>query len=108
MIYGIPKPQPGDYATAIARWSIKEVIWGDNELPTHHLIGFVLQEDAGRASTAIQSFDKEKRLIETQSGRLYQLIGEPGQDSDADYVWSAWKMRNDARDEKDVTEQYHC
>jgi hypothetical protein len=23
MIYGIPKPQPGDYATAISRWSIK-------------------------------------------------------------------------------------
>jgi hypothetical protein len=77
MIYNIPKPENG-VATVIARWSIKEVICGANELPTHHLIGFVLQESAGRASTAIQTFDRENGVIQTQSGRLYQLAGEPG------------------------------
>lgn len=105
MIYNIPKPE-NDVATVIAKWSIKEVIWGFNEFPTHHLIGFVLQESAGRATTAIQAFDKENGIIQTQSGRLYQLKGEPGQHGDADYVWSQWKSCNDARAEKDVTDQY--
>ena len=98
MIYSIPKPENG-VATAIERWSIKEVVWGANELPTHHLIGFVVQECAGRATTAIQAFDKENGLIQTQSGRLYQLMDGPGQDGDADYVWKQWKNCNGARDE---------
>jgi hypothetical protein len=105
MIYSIPDPEPGT-VTAIASWSIKEVVWGDNELPTRHLIGFVRQEGAGRATSAVQSFDKEHRLIQTQSGRLYQLIGEPGQDGDAEYVWKRWRNFNGAQDEKDVTHEY--
>lgn len=105
MIYSLPSPEQGTI-TAIASWSIKEVNWGANELPTRHLIGFVLQENAGRTTSAIQTFDKENRLIQTQSGRLYQLMDGPGQDGDAEYVWKQWKNFNGARHEKDVTDQY--
>lgn len=105
MIYSIPNPKSG-VLTVITSWSIKEVNWGANELLTRHLIGFVLQESAGRATSAIQSFDKENRLIQTQSGRLYQLIGEPGTHGDAEYVWKQWKNINGVRDEKDVTHEY--
>lgn len=105
MIYSIPNPEKGT-VTVIERWSIKEVVWGANELPSHHLIGFVRQESAGRTTSAIQSFDKENLLIQTQSGRLYQLMDGPGQDGDADYVWEQWKSYNGARAEKDVTSEY--
>lgn len=105
MIYSIPSPEQGT-VTVIASWSIKEINWGANELPTRHLIGFVRQDSAGRTTSAIQSFDKENRLIQTQSGRLYQLIGEPGTHGDAEYVWEQWKNFNGARDEKDVTNEY--
>lgn len=105
MIYSIPKPEKGT-VTVITRWSIKEVVFGINESPTRHLIGFVRQESAGRTTSAIQSFDKENLLIQTRSGRLYQLTDGPGQDVDADYVWGQWKIFNGVRDEIDVTHEY--
>jgi hypothetical protein len=107
MIYGIEKPEPDDdFAVAIALWSIKEVVYGDNNEPTHHLVGFIPQDSDGRASSAIQSFDKEKMIIETSSGRLYKLHGRPGSHADARFVWSRWKDFNNARNERDVTDEY--
>ncbi|WP_340123727.1 hypothetical protein [Methylobacter svalbardensis] len=105
MIYGIPDPED-DFAVAIAAWSIKEVIYGENTEPTRHLVGYILQDSEGRASSAIQSFDKENRLIETRSGRLYKLHGKPGDHPDARYVWQRWKGFNNVQDEKDVTDEY--
>ena len=107
MIFGIPDPDPNDdFAIAIAEWSIREVIYGDNKIATRHLVGFVLQDSFGRASSAIQSFDKEKMVIETSSGRLYKLHGRPGNHHDAEHVWQHWKDFNIAQDEKNVTDEY--
>jgi hypothetical protein len=107
MIFGIPDPDPNDdFAIVIALWSIREVIYGNNNVPTRHLVGFVLQESLGRASSAIQSFDKEKMLIETRSGRLYKLHGHPGDHPDSEHVWRRWKDFNHAQDEKNVTDEY--
>jgi len=100
MIYGIQKPEEYDLATIIIQWSIKEVSYGSNEEPTHHLVGYVISEGAGRTTSAIQSFDKEKMMITTSSGRLYKLKDKPGNNSDADYVWSFWKSHNTAKNEK--------
>ncbi len=105
MIYGIPALED-DFAVAIAAWSIKEVIYGDNLEPTRHLVGYVLQESEGRASSAIESFDRDNRVITTSSGRRYKLHGQPGEHSDARYVWGRWKGFNNAHDEKDVTIEY--
>ncbi|HEY8034706.1 MAG TPA: hypothetical protein VIF37_03855 [Methylobacter sp.] len=104
MIYGIPKP--GDCATAIARWSVREVVYGDNAFPTRHLVGYVLKDIAGRTTSAIESFDRDNGLIRTSSGRLYQLMGGPGCHDDAKYVWEQWSMFNRCRDEKVVTSDY--
>jgi len=106
MIYGIQKPEEYDLATIIIQWSIKEVIYGLNEEPTHHLVGYVMSEGAGRTTSAIQSFDKEKMMITTSSGRIYKLQDKPGNNNDADYVWDFWKSHNNAKNEKDVTSQY--
>ena len=54
----------------------------------------------------LQSFDPEARIITTSSGRKYLLYDDAGWHDDAQYVWDCWKMRNNVRDEKDVTEQY--
>lgn len=105
MIFGIPDPND-DFAIVIALWSIREVIYGNNNVPTRHLVGFVLQESLGRASSAIQSFDKGKMLIETRSGRLYKLHGRPGDHPDAEHVWRRWMNFNNAKDEKNVTAEY--
>jgi hypothetical protein len=107
MIYGIEKPEPGDDAVTIVLWSIKEIICGDNIEPTRHLVGFVPQDSFGRVSSAIQSFDSARSVIETSSGRLYKLHGLPGTHADARHVWEIWKKFNHARNEHDVTIEYY-
>ncbi|BCG63319.1 MAG: hypothetical protein methR_P1021 [Methyloprofundus sp.] len=105
MLYGIPAQENG-YATSIMNWSIKEVIYGENEHPTQHLVGYIPYESAGRVTSDIQYFDPEAMIIHTRSGNQYLLKGEPGRHKDAEYVWSRWKSFNDAENEQDVTEQY--
>ncbi len=105
MLYDIPAQENG-YATSIRHWSIKEVIYGDSEHPTQHLVGYILEEGSGRVTSAIQSFDPENLIIQTRSGNQYLLDGESGWNKHAEYVWGRWKSINDARDEQDVTEQY--
>jgi len=106
MIYGIAEPR-NNFPVTIMAWSIKEIVWGESEQPTRHLVGHIPQNSSGRASSAIQSFDREKMLITTSSGRVYALLGPPGENDDADYVWEHWKDFNNARNEKDVTNEYY-
>ena len=105
MIYGIPEPTDTD-AVEIVDWSIKEVIFGQNEERTYHLVGFIREERSGRVSSAITTFDSDQRLIETSSGRFYRLCGESGVNPDANYVWGIWKKRNDVRLERDVSDRF--
>lgn len=106
MIYEIPAPTKNDGAVEIVDWSIKEVLFEEDEERTRHLIGFILEEEVGRVSSAIKNFDPDQMLIQTQSGRLYKLSGEPGKNLDADYVWNFWKKANKVRFELDVTDKY--
>ncbi len=48
-----------------------------------HFIGYAVDNHEGRVSTAIESLDLAARTGVTHSGRLYELIGEPGRDPDA-------------------------
>lgn len=105
MIYSIPEPK-NDIAVVISLWCVKEIIFGNNDQRTQHLLGYIQEENAGRVTSAIQCFDQEKMIIKTSSGRVYQLYGEPSTHDDALYVWENWKNDNDARDELDVTHQY--
>jgi len=106
MIYAIPAPKD-NFPVTIMAWSIKEIVWGESEQPTRHLVGHIPQNSSGRASSAIQSFDRGKMLITTSSGRVYALLDPPGENDDADYVWEQWKGFNHVRSEKDVTNEYY-
>ncbi|MFA6272658.1 MAG: AAA family ATPase [Patescibacteria group bacterium] len=90
----------------IMRWSVREALFEDLNDKSRHLIGYIPRKGKGRVTSAIQSFDREKMRIKTSSGRLYQLEGQPGFDSDAEYVWAQWKELNDVREDIDVTNQY--
>jgi len=68
-----------------------------------HFIGYVVDNHEGRVSTAIVSLDLAARTGVTSSGRLYELIGKPGHDSDADYVWGRWARVNGVKRAQDVT-----
>lgn len=92
-----PSEQP---SLSLARWSVMETQTGD-----HHLVGYNLDDREGRVSTAIVEFDPITSKATTRSGRIYQLVGKSGYDSDGAWVWENWSRANRLSG-KDVTKQY--
>lgn len=84
----------------LVEWRIMETERGQR-----HFVGS--RDDhhsSGRVSSAIVTFDFERRVGITVSGRVYRLDGPPGRSSDADYVWSNWRVRNRVSGYADVTD----
>ncbi len=77
-------------------------IW-QTETGERHFVGYNETEGAGRVSSAIQQFDRDTMRGITRSGRVYELLGPPGHDGDAAYVWGYWKRRNGVQTAEDVT-----
>lgn len=92
-----PSEQP---SLSLARWSVMETQTGD-----HHLVGYNLDNREGRVSTSILAFDPVTSKATTRSGRIYQLVGKSGYDSDGSWVWEHWSRANRLSG-KDVTDQY--
>lgn len=90
----------------MTRWAVREARFDDPNDQSRHVVGYVARQGTGRVTSAIQSFDRDHRRITTSSGRIYQLEGPPGFDSDAEYVWAHWKALNQVREETDVTQEY--
>lgn len=88
----------------LVRWRVLEVRNAELEIE-RHFVGYNADQHEGRVSTAIQHFDSAARMAVTRSGRVYQLIGPPGYDSDAAWVWGHWSRLNGMTDEIDVTEE---
>ncbi|MFL9900021.1 hypothetical protein PQR71_18010 [Paraburkholderia fungorum] len=82
----------------LERWSIRE-----SNIGGRHFVGFDVNEQDGRASTPIVSFDPKTRVGITSTGRQYHLLGKAGFDKDGEYVWNwavkAWNIEG----WKDVT-----
>lgn len=89
----------------LTNWQIIEV---DSDLwpgKTRHFVGYNITEREGRVSSEIQVFDKQNMCGRTRSGRVYKLVGPPGGDLDAIYVWDFWKKRNQITSEIRVTDE---
>jgi len=84
----------------LSAWQVVELPDGDR-----HLVGWNETEREGRVSSRIAVFDACTRRATTQTGRVYELIGRPGHDADAQYTWNVWKRRNRVTEFKDVTEE---
>lgn len=89
---------------SLARWTIREV----QPRNTRHLVGYNLTEEEGRVSSHITGYDAERRRVTTESGRVYELVGKPGYDDDAEFVWENWFLflRTQAASWTDVTHDY--
>lgn len=85
----------------LTSWRVLETDYG-----TRHFIGHSVEDNIGRVSTPISSFDRAKRTGRTLSGREYKLLGPPGLDEEAVYVWEycshIWRFAT----AKDVSEEY--
>ncbi|WP_198419757.1 hypothetical protein [Geomonas edaphica] len=69
----------------LIRWSIMET-----EKGTCHFVGYNSGNSEGRVSTPIETFDLATVRGVTQSGRIYKLVGPPGYDPDAEWVWAMY------------------
>ncbi|MBU9517615.1 hypothetical protein KTE45_03950 [Burkholderia multivorans] len=89
--------EPG---VSLIRWSILETDDG-----TRHFVGIDERDSTGRVSSQVVTFDRLALRGETQSGRVYQLIGQPGWSSNAEYVWKCWCEVHGVPSYTDVTKQ---
>lgn len=89
--------QPG---VTLVRWRILAT-----ERGKRYFVGHCRENHEGRVSSAIQSIDPTTRRGVTQSGRVYELVGPPGLDLDALYVWEIWAAAKDFGSYLDVTDE---
>lgn len=82
----------------LVRWRVLEARNAEFELE-RHLVGYNVDQHEGRVSTAIEHFDPTASMVVTRSGRVYHLMGPPGYDTDAVWVWEQWSRLNRMTDE---------
>jgi hypothetical protein len=94
-------PVAAEPEISIVRWRVLEIAAG-----TRHFVGADERDLSGRVSSAIIAFDHENLRGKTLSGRVYQLVGNPGRSDNADYVWERWCEINEVKSFSDVTAQF--
>jgi hypothetical protein len=72
-------------SVSLIRWQVMKISGHDGRL-SRRLIGCFDSE--GRVSSTIAQFDLVALQATTTSGRCYALIGPPGEDANAQWVWS--------------------
>ena len=87
----------------LRQWQIFEVQFPQKLNRTRHFVGYSVQDRAGQVSSAIQQFDPKTMRGVTESGRVYQLLGLPGWNADAEHTWRRWKSICSIAVEVDVT-----
>lgn len=87
-------------AVVMSPWAVVEVMPSGER----HLCGWIGYE--GRVSSAITAFDPRTRMATTRSGRQYRLVGPPGYNRDALYVWDRWSWANRIESQREVSAEY--
>lgn len=82
----------------LVHWSVMET-----ERHERHFVGYCKENQEGRVSSRIESFDVKAMRGITQSGRVYQLSGPPGYAPDAEHVWFMWARLNRVKTARNVS-----
>jgi hypothetical protein len=77
--------------TLMCRWSVYQAQFADGTLSCH-LVGTV--KDEARVTTAVHSICPNTKRVVTESGRIYQLDRDFGNNFQADYLFKAWSKEN--------------
>lgn len=80
----------------LASWQIYKAISSKYPMSNfgYHFVGFDVRVRHGAVSSKVEQFDPVKMQGITQSGRIYQLLGEPEVDPDAQYTLGGWSKQN--------------
>lgn len=71
----------------------------------YHFVGYDIRGGHGAVSSKIEQFDPVRMCGITRSGRVYQLVGMPGRDLDAEYTLNGWAAGNQVI-VKDATDEF--
>jgi hypothetical protein len=82
-------PVTGQPELSLEAWSVRQLPSGDR-----HFVGWCEENREGRVSSTILEFDPKTKRGRPKSGRVYGLVGQPGFDGDAEYVWQNWLRIN--------------
>ncbi|KWC66603.1 hypothetical protein WL76_27420 [Burkholderia ubonensis] len=96
------KPRPVSELSKIplSRWRIFETEDG-----SRHFVGIDMFDSSGRVSSPITTFDPVNMQGTTQTGRIYELVGQSGSSLHVDYVWERWCELYEVTSYTDVTER---
>lgn len=85
-------------------WRLYEAVgvYGDG-IESRHFVGALTDDGSGRVSSRIEQFDSISGRGLTMSGRVYELVGQPGLSSEGEYVWKAFCRINEVTAMRDVT-----
>lgn len=98
----LPPTAEEEPVVTLVSWGAFEVFVPELEAPTIHVAGMKQVGATGRVSSPVVKVDVATRSVVTSTGRTYRLLGAPGLQGDASYVWSRWlwkwnaKVRSDA------------
>lgn len=90
--------------TRLTQWRVFRVEANEKNPATIHFVGYAGYE--GRVCSAVQEFDKNTMRGITKSGRIYELCGSSGYNSDAMYVWGRWLTIYGNPEYSDITATY--
>ncbi len=82
MLAKTASPVDAQAQVTLERWRVRETKRGDR-----FFVGFCVETQTGRVSTAIRSFDAGTGVGTTASGRRYLLSGWPCFDAEAESIW---------------------
>lgn len=91
----------------IDSWGIVKIVKAaaNHDHYGYHFVGRNMKDGNGAVSSKIETFDPHSMTGITHSGRVYQLVGLPGSNYDAEYVLSYWLQVNQV-EAKDATAEF--
>jgi len=104
-VWSLPLVEEQPEAT-LDSWRAFEVQIERKPAPTLHLAGYAVEAREGRVTSAIVDIDLPTRKVRTASGRVYHLVGGPGFNGDAEYVWARWLRINDAQVLREASDDF--
>lgn len=89
----------------LRRWSVLEITTKQGK-SSRHVHGHDVTNNFARTSSAIGKFDAHNMTVSTRSGRLYKLVGLPGNYPAGKPAWDTWCSSNHIGAQIDVTDEY--
>lgn len=95
-----PRPTSELPRIPLSQWRVFELADG-----SRHFVGVDMFDRSGRVSSPIVTFDAATMQGTTQTGRIYELVGQQGWSVQGEYVWMRWCELYDVTSYSDVTER---